>query len=156
MTGISLPTARAMATAFPWGEYKTFADVGCAQGGLPVEIARAHAHLAGCGFDVLPLLVERHVGGRVLLVVVAAGGAGGRGRLDVPLGPDDTTGAIRRRTAAGEGLLLHRGGERGVGPVVVAQAVGDLLVEVELGGHLRGGVPGPEDPVEDRAVHRLR
>ena len=42
MTGISLPTLRAIATAFPWGEYKTFADVGCAQGGLPVEIARAH------------------------------------------------------------------------------------------------------------------
>jgi hypothetical protein len=63
MTGISLPTARAMATAFPWGEYKTFADVGCAQGGLPVEFARSHPHLTGSGFD-LPIVrpvFERYV-----------------------------------------------------------------------------------------------
>jgi hypothetical protein len=52
MTGVSLPTARAMATAFPWQEFKTFADIGCAQGALPVEIARAHPHLTGSGFDL--------------------------------------------------------------------------------------------------------
>src|SRR5215210_2594546 len=34
MTGLSLPTARAITSAFPWSEYRTFADVGCAQGGL--------------------------------------------------------------------------------------------------------------------------
>jgi len=55
MTGISIPTARAIAAAFPWSEYKTFADVGCAQGGLPVEVARAHPHLTGLGFDLPPV-----------------------------------------------------------------------------------------------------
>ena len=52
MTGISLPTAKAMARQFPWGRYKTFIDVGAAQGGLPVEVARAHPHLTGGGFDL--------------------------------------------------------------------------------------------------------
>jgi precorrin-6B methylase 2 len=52
MTGLSLPTARAIAAAFPWGKHRTFADIGCAQGGLTVEIARAHPHLTGCGFDL--------------------------------------------------------------------------------------------------------
>jgi precorrin-6B methylase 2 len=63
MTGVSLPTARAIATAFPWQEYRTFADVGCAQGGLPVEIARAHPHLTGTGFDLPPVrpVFERYV-----------------------------------------------------------------------------------------------
>src|SRR4051795_9141013 len=63
MTGVSLPTARAIATAFPWQEYQTFVDVGCAQGGLPVEIARAHPHLTGTGFDLPPVrpVFERYV-----------------------------------------------------------------------------------------------
>jgi O-methyltransferase domain/Dimerisation domain len=52
MTGVSLPTARAIATAFPWANYKTFADIGCAQGGLMVEVAAAHPHLSGIGFDL--------------------------------------------------------------------------------------------------------
>jgi len=52
MTGVSLPTARAIATAFPWPNYKTFADIGCAQGGLMVEVAAAHPHLSGIGFDL--------------------------------------------------------------------------------------------------------
>jgi hypothetical protein len=55
MTGISLPAARAIAAKFPWAGYKTFIDVGCAQGGLPVEVARANPHLTGCGFD-LPMV----------------------------------------------------------------------------------------------------
>ena len=52
MTGISLLTARALATAFPWERYGTFADIGCAQGAVPVEIARAHPNLLGYGFDL--------------------------------------------------------------------------------------------------------
>lgn len=52
MTGLSRPTARALAAAFPWHEHRSFADIGCAQGGLTVEIARAHPHLAGTGFDL--------------------------------------------------------------------------------------------------------
>jgi SAM-dependent methyltransferase len=52
MTGLSLPTARAIASAFPWREHRSFADIGCAQGGLTAEIAHAHPHLAGYGFDL--------------------------------------------------------------------------------------------------------
>jgi precorrin-6B methylase 2 len=63
MTGLSLPTARAIASSFPWSEYRTFADVGCAQGGLTVEIARAHPHLTGQGFDLPTVqpVFERYV-----------------------------------------------------------------------------------------------
>jgi hypothetical protein len=52
MTGISLGAARAIAAKFPWGRYRTFVDVGCAQGGLPVQVALAHPHLSGGGFDL--------------------------------------------------------------------------------------------------------
>ena len=52
MTGLSLPAGRAIAAKFPWGEYRTFMDVGCAQGAVPVEIALAHPHLHGAGFDL--------------------------------------------------------------------------------------------------------
>lgn len=63
MTGLSLPTARAIAARFPWSEHRTFADIGCAQGGLTVEIARAHPHLAGYGFDLPAVrpVFERYV-----------------------------------------------------------------------------------------------
>ncbi|MBV9086665.1 MAG: methyltransferase, partial [Acidobacteriaceae bacterium] len=52
MTGISAGAARAIAQKFPWEDYKTFADLGTAQGGLPVQIASGHPHLTGIGFDV--------------------------------------------------------------------------------------------------------
>src|SRR5262245_31860347 len=52
MTGISLPAARAIAEKFPWEQYQNFLDVGCAQGGLPVQVAQAHPHLTGGGFDL--------------------------------------------------------------------------------------------------------
>lgn len=52
MTGISLGTARAIAQKFPWNDYKTFIDIGCAQGALPVQVALAHPHLHGGGFDL--------------------------------------------------------------------------------------------------------
>src|SRR3954467_8727399 len=63
MTGLSLPTARAIAAVFPWREYRTFADIGCAQGGLTCEIARAHPHLTGCGYDLPAVgpVFERYV-----------------------------------------------------------------------------------------------
>jgi SAM-dependent methyltransferase len=63
MTSLSLPTARAMANAFPWRDYRTFADVGCAQGGLTAEIAHAHPHLVGFGYDLPPVkpVFERYV-----------------------------------------------------------------------------------------------
>ena len=52
MTGISLGAARAIAQKFPWNEYKTFVDVGGAQGALAVQVALAHPHLAGGNFDL--------------------------------------------------------------------------------------------------------
>jgi hypothetical protein len=52
MTGVSLLNARAISTAFPWHKYGTFADLGCAQGAVPVEIAREHPNLLGYGFDL--------------------------------------------------------------------------------------------------------
>jgi hypothetical protein len=52
MTGLSLPPARALARKFAWRHYRTMIDVGTAEGALPVEIARAHPHLTGGGFDL--------------------------------------------------------------------------------------------------------
>jgi hypothetical protein len=52
MSGLSLGAARAIARQFPWGDYETFVDVGGAQGGLPVQVALAHAHLRGANFDL--------------------------------------------------------------------------------------------------------
>jgi hypothetical protein len=55
MTGVSMGPARGIAARFPWSDYKTFIDVGTAQGGLPVQITLAHRHLTGGGFD-LPVI----------------------------------------------------------------------------------------------------
>jgi precorrin-6B methylase 2 len=41
-----------MAKKFDWRRYKTFIDVGCAQGCLPVQVANAHPHLTGGGYDL--------------------------------------------------------------------------------------------------------
>jgi hypothetical protein len=51
-TGLSLGAARAIAEKFPWNDYKTFIDIGSAQGGLPVQVALAHPHLTGGSFDI--------------------------------------------------------------------------------------------------------
>ncbi len=52
MTGLSRGTARSIAGKFPWKRYRSFADIGCAQGGVAVEIALAHRHLNGQGMDL--------------------------------------------------------------------------------------------------------
>ena len=52
MTGLSIGTARVIAKKVPWRQYRTFVDVGCAQGGVAVEIASAHKHLTGMGMDL--------------------------------------------------------------------------------------------------------
>jgi hypothetical protein len=52
MTGLSLGIAHAMANKFPWSQYKSFVDVGAAQGGLSVVQAQAHPHLKGVGADL--------------------------------------------------------------------------------------------------------
>ena len=55
MTAGSLVAAQALAARFPWREFKTMIDIGTAQGGAAVEIARAHPHLTGGGFDLPPV-----------------------------------------------------------------------------------------------------
>jgi hypothetical protein len=55
MTGGSRLAARALAQNFPWEAYGTVIDIGTAQGCVPVEIAQAHKHLIGGGFDLLQL-----------------------------------------------------------------------------------------------------
>ena len=52
MTAINMGSAQAIAAKFPWANHRTFFDVGCAEGGLPVTVARAHEHLSGGGFDL--------------------------------------------------------------------------------------------------------
>jgi hypothetical protein len=52
MSGISAGPAQAIAANFPWRDYKTFMDLGSAQGMVPATLARAHSHLAGIGFDL--------------------------------------------------------------------------------------------------------
>ena len=52
MTGLSRGGNLAIAEKFPWKDYKTFADVGTAQGDLAVQVALAHPHLSGIGFDL--------------------------------------------------------------------------------------------------------
>jgi hypothetical protein len=52
MTGVSLGAAKAIAQQFPWGQYRTFIDVGCAQGCVPVHVALAHPQISGGGFDL--------------------------------------------------------------------------------------------------------
>jgi len=52
MTGHSLPSAMAIARKFPWEKYRTFADIGTAEGCLPVQVAMEHPHLMGEGFDL--------------------------------------------------------------------------------------------------------
>ncbi|MEM9081898.1 MAG: methyltransferase, partial [Verrucomicrobiota bacterium] len=52
MTGVSRGANMAMAQKLPWAEYRSFVDAGTAQGDLAVQIAAAHPHLSGVGFDL--------------------------------------------------------------------------------------------------------
>jgi len=72
MTGISHGANKTIAAKFPWSAYKTYADIGTAQGDLAVQIALANPHLSGIGFDlpeVSPIFEEyaehNHVNGRL-------------------------------------------------------------------------------------------
>jgi O-methyltransferase domain/Dimerisation domain len=55
MSGISAGAAHAIAANFPWGDHKSFVDVGSAQGMVPATLACAHPHLTGIGFDLPPV-----------------------------------------------------------------------------------------------------
>jgi hypothetical protein len=52
MTGCSHGGNLSIAAKFPWARYKTFVDIGPAQGDLAVQIALANPHLSGIGFDL--------------------------------------------------------------------------------------------------------
>lgn len=55
MTGVSIGAGRALAEKFPWERYHTVIDIGTAQGCVPVQLAQAHSHLRGGGFDLPPV-----------------------------------------------------------------------------------------------------
>jgi hypothetical protein len=55
MSGISRGSNQAIARTFPWQTYRSFVDVGTAQGDLAVQIALAQPHLRGIGFDLPPV-----------------------------------------------------------------------------------------------------
>jgi O-methyltransferase domain/Dimerisation domain len=55
MTGLSRASGDGIATKFPWRDYGSVIDIGCAQGAVVVAIATAHDHLTGGGFDLPPV-----------------------------------------------------------------------------------------------------
>lgn len=52
MTGVSRGANIEIAKRLRWQDFRTFVDVGTAQGDLAVQIALAHPHLDGTGFDL--------------------------------------------------------------------------------------------------------
>jgi len=55
MTGLSMGAARALARRVPWKKYRSFIDIGGAQGCASVQLALAHPHLQGGEFDLTPV-----------------------------------------------------------------------------------------------------
>jgi SAM-dependent methyltransferase len=52
MTGVSRGANQAIAASPLWAKYRTYADVGTAQGDLATQIALANPHLNGIGYDL--------------------------------------------------------------------------------------------------------
>jgi O-methyltransferase domain/Dimerisation domain len=52
MTGLSMGASVEIAKRFPFAEYESLVDMGCAEGGMLVQVALAHPHLRGIGFDL--------------------------------------------------------------------------------------------------------
>jgi len=74
MSGISHGANMAIARQFDWSKYRTFADVGTAQGDLATQIALANPHLKGIGYDLAEV-------GPVFEEYVAANGVSDRVRF---------------------------------------------------------------------------
>jgi hypothetical protein len=55
MSAISAGAGQAIASKFPWGDHSIVIDIGCAEGAVPVQIALAHEHVTGGGFDLPPI-----------------------------------------------------------------------------------------------------
>jgi hypothetical protein len=52
MTGISTGEAALIAARFPWKRFRSFVDIGSAQGALPVLVALTYPHLTGASYDL--------------------------------------------------------------------------------------------------------
>ena len=52
MSAVSAGAGQAIAAKFPWGDHGSVIDIGCAEGAVPVQIALAHEHITGGGFDL--------------------------------------------------------------------------------------------------------
>jgi hypothetical protein len=65
MTGLSRGANLAIARLFPWKDYRTFVDVGTAQGDLAAQVALGNSHLSGMGFDLLEVapIFEEYMAG---------------------------------------------------------------------------------------------
>ena len=55
MSAISVGAGQAIAAKFPFRDHGSVIDIGCAEGAVPVQLALAHEHLTGGGFDLPPL-----------------------------------------------------------------------------------------------------
>lgn len=73
MTGVSRPTAEAVAASFDWAGASSFCDIGCAQGALVAAVALARPELQAMGYDLAPVepifrahMAERGVRARFL------------------------------------------------------------------------------------------
>jgi hypothetical protein len=65
MSAVSLGAGHAIATKFPWADHATVIDIGCAEGAVPVQVALAHDHVTGGGFDLPSLepIFDQYVAG---------------------------------------------------------------------------------------------
>ena len=52
MSGVSRGANMQIAQKFPWAQYRSFADIGTAQGDLALQIAAHNPHLSGVGYDL--------------------------------------------------------------------------------------------------------
>jgi O-methyltransferase/methyltransferase family protein len=55
MSAVSAGAGQAIAAKFPWRDHTSVVDVGCAEGAVPAQIALAHEHITGGGFDLPPM-----------------------------------------------------------------------------------------------------
>ncbi len=64
MSAVSAGAGQAIAAKFPWGDHGSVIDIGCAEGAVPVQIALAHEHITGGGFDLPAIepIFDAHVG----------------------------------------------------------------------------------------------
>ncbi len=97
MTGATKPVADALARVFPWADVASVADIGTAQGCVPVRLSLAHPHLTAIGFD-LPEV------GPIFSRFVAEHGLAQRVRF---AGGDFFNDALPRADVLVMGMILH-------------------------------------------------